>query len=206
MTHLIYNLKKLGKTFKLPEELLKKEINHDDVDENNWKDKASEWLPNRNNDVLCTAYCYARYNKCMEEITGFSMEDCLSLPSLGWKHFKSLRAGEDEPIYRYNDKYMRWFVRQSIKGGGVRAFNQYYESSICEDILKIISKELAVKGNINDKIEVYLEYKNKHFKIFEKEYENQFKDYRHQDEVEKKNYINKKLSNLRQQKLIQKIE
>ena len=59
----------------------------------------------------------------MEEITGFGMKDCLSLPGSGWKFFISLRT-EDEPIYTYNDKYRRWFFRQSIKAGRVCAFNQ----------------------------------------------------------------------------------
>ena len=35
MTHLNYSLKKLGKTFKLPKELLKTEMNHDEIDEKN---------------------------------------------------------------------------------------------------------------------------------------------------------------------------
>ena len=43
----------------------------------------------------------------MKEITGFSMKDCLSLPGLGWKYFNSLRTEEDEPIYTYNDKYLK---------------------------------------------------------------------------------------------------
>ena len=124
MTHLNYSLKKLGKTFELPKELLKTEMDHNDIDANNYKDKKDIWLPYVKNDVLCTSYCYARYSKAMEEITGFSMKDCLSLPGLGWKYFNSLRTEEDEPIYTYNDKYMRWFVRQSIKGGRVCAFNQ----------------------------------------------------------------------------------
>ena len=145
MTQLNYSLKKLGKTFKLPKELLKTEMNHDEIDETNGRNKEDEWLPYVKNDVLCTAYSYARYNKCMEELTGFSMKDCLSLPGLGWKSFNSLRSGEDEPIYTYNDKYMRWFVRQSIKGGRVCAFNQYYESKICDDILKIISRKYVLK-------------------------------------------------------------
>ena len=45
LTHLNYLLKKLGKTFKLPKELLKTEINHDEIDENNWREKKDEWLP-----------------------------------------------------------------------------------------------------------------------------------------------------------------
>ena len=106
MIHSNYSLKKLGKTFKLPKELLKTEMNHDEIDENNWKDQKDEWLPYVKNDVLCTGYCYARYCKAMEDITGFSMKDCLSLPGLGRKYFNSLRTEEDEPIYTYNDKYM----------------------------------------------------------------------------------------------------
>ena len=176
MTHLNYSLKKLGKTFKLTKGLLKTEMNHDDIDGDKYKNKKHNWLPYVKNDVLCTAYSYARYIKAMEEITGFSMKDCLSLPRLGWKYFNSLRTEEDEPIYTYNDKYMRWFVRQSIKGGRVCSFNQYYKSKHCDDILKIINKELAVKGCVYDTIEAYMEYKNKHFKIFEKEYESKFDD------------------------------
>ena len=206
MTHLNYSLKKLGKTFKLPEELLKTEMNHNDIDANNWRDKKDEWLPYVKNDVLCTAYSYARYIKAMEEITGFSMKDCLSLPGLGWKYFNSLRTEEDEPIYTYNDKYTRWFVRQSIKGGRVCAFNQYYKSKHCDDILKIINKELVVRGTVYDTIEAYMEYKNKYFKIFEKEYEDQFDDYRDENVEEKEKYINEKLSNLRLHKIIKRIE
>ena len=206
MTHLNYSLKKLGKTFELPKELLKTEIDHNDIDANNYKDKKDIWLPYVKNDVLCTAYSYARYIKAMEEITKFSMKDCLSLPGLGWKYFNSLRTEEDEPIYTYNDKYMRWFVRQSIKGGRVCAFNQYYKSKHCDDILKIINNELAVKGSVYDTIEAYVEYKNKHFKIFEKEYENKFDDYRNEDKDEKERYINEKLSQLPIHQLIKQIK
>ena len=39
MTHINYRLKKLGKTFKLPKKLLKTEMNHDDIDGDNYKEK-----------------------------------------------------------------------------------------------------------------------------------------------------------------------
>ena len=104
----------------------------------------------------------------MEDTTGFSMKDCLSLPGLGWNYFNSLRTEKDEPFYIYNDKYMRWFVSQSIKGGRVWAFHQYYKSNLCDDILKIISEELNVKGNIYDIIEAYLKYKKNTLKFMKK--------------------------------------
>ena len=125
MTHLNYSLKKLGKTFKLQKELLKTEINHDDVDGDNYKVKIDEWLRYVKNDVLCTAFSYARYIKAMEEVIGFSRKDCLSVPGLALKYFNSLRTEEDDPIYTYNDKYMRDFVRKAAYDGRVCAFNQY---------------------------------------------------------------------------------
>ena len=42
-----------------------------------------------------------------------------------------------------------------------------------------------MKGTVYDTIEAYMEYKNKHFKIFEKEYEDQFDDYRDENVEEK---------------------
>ena len=66
MTHLNYSLKKLGRTIKLQKELLKTEMNHDDVCLDTWKDKKSEWLDYVKIEVLCTAFSYARYTKAME--------------------------------------------------------------------------------------------------------------------------------------------
>ena len=106
-------------TFKLQNELLKTEMNHDEVDGNNYKDKKDEWLDNVKQDVLYAAFGYARYCKAMDKITEFSMKDSLSAPWLGWKNFDSWRTEEDEPIHTYNDKYRRYFVRQNMKGGRV---------------------------------------------------------------------------------------
>ena len=155
---------------------------------------------------MCAAFSYARYIKAKEEITGFSMKDCLSLIGLGLKYFNTLRTEEDEPIYTYKDKDMRGFVRQAAYGGRVCSFNQYYKSKSCDDILKVISKDLCVKGNDYDIIEAYMDYKNKHFKIFEKEYEDQFNDYRDENVEDNEKYIYEKLSNLRLHKIIKRIE
>ena len=111
--------------------------------------------------MLCTAFGYARYCKAIEEITGFSVKDSLSAPGLGCKYFNNLRTEEDEPIYTYNDKYLRHFARQSTKGGSVCAFNQYFVSKICGDVLKIISRELKDEANVYHIIEDYMKDKKK---------------------------------------------
>ena len=51
-----------------------------------------------------------------------------------------------------------------------------------------------------------MRYKKKHYEIFEKEYENQFNDYRHENGEDKENYNNKKLGDLRLHKLLKQIE
>ena len=84
MTHLNFALKKLGKTFKLQKELLKKERNHDEITADNWRNKKDEWVDHVEKDVLCTVFSYARYSRTMEEITLFGLKDCLSLLGLGW--------------------------------------------------------------------------------------------------------------------------
>ena len=52
---------------------------------------------------------------------------------------------------------------------------------------------MKFKGTVYDKIEAYMKYKNEHFKILEKEYENQFSDYRNENIEEKEKYINEKI-------------
>ena len=100
---------------------------------------------------------------------------------------------------------MRWFVRQSNKEGRVNALNQYYKSKICDDILKIISKELKVEGNVYDIIEGYMNYKKKHLKNVKEEYESKFDDYRDIDGEEMEKFINKKLGELTIRLLLQRL-
>ena len=65
---------------------------------------------------------------------------------------------------------------------------------------------MCVKGNTYEIFEEYLKYKKKHCEIFEKEYEDQFDDYRDEDEEGEQKYINEKLGNLRLPKLLKRIE
>ena len=40
---------------------------------------------------------------------------------------------------------------------------------ICDDVLKIVSEELVLKDNFYESFEAYMDYKNTHLEIFEKE-------------------------------------
>ena len=160
--HINQSLRKIGKSYKLQENLLKQDLEHDEIYEDTWEEKENEWLPYVKNDVLSTAFCYARYTMGMEELTEFGMKNSLTLPSLANKYFNSLRDENDEPIYTYTDPFMRNFVRKAIKGGRCNAFNQHYKSEISDEVFNIISKELNVDdGNICDILEKYFEFLKK---------------------------------------------
>ena len=133
----------------------------------------------------------------MEKLTRFGMKNSLTLPSLANKDFNSLRDESDEPVYTYNDEFLRHFVRKSIKGGRCSALNQYYKSNISQEVFNIISEELNVNGkdNVCEIINKYFEYANEQRKIIEDEYDSKFNDYRDNDEEERTEHINNQTYN-----------
>ena len=201
------SLENIGKSYKLQPCLLKQELEHDEIFEDNWEEKENQWLPYLKNDILTTAFSYARYSEGMEKLKGFGMKNSLTLPSLANKYFNSLRYESDEPIYSYNDEIMRHFVRQSIKGGRCSALNQYYKSNISQEVFNIISKELKVNANDNacEIIDKYFEYTNEQRKMIEDEYESRFKEYRDNGEEKRIEHINKELNKLIIHKKLQKL-
>ena len=56
LTHLKYSFKMLGKTFNLQNEILKTEMNHDEVYVDTWKDKKNVCFDFVKNDVLRTFF------------------------------------------------------------------------------------------------------------------------------------------------------
>ena len=204
--HINQKLRKIGESYKLQESLLKKELEHDEINEDTWEEKENEWLPYAKNDVLSTAFCYARYTMGMEELTEFGTKNSLTLPSLANKNFNSSRDENDELIYTYTDPFMRNFVRKAIKGGRCNAFNQHYKSEISDEVFNIISKELNVNGNICDLLEKYFKFLNKYEKEYEKEFDSKYNGYRDNDEKEKEKYVNRKLNMLPIHKELSKLD
>ena len=76
----------------------------------------------------------------MEEKTNFGLKNNLTLPSVAEKFFNSLRDENDEPVYTYSDPLLSKFVRNSIKSGRGAALNQYYKSTISDEVFNFISR------------------------------------------------------------------
>ena len=135
-SHIKGSLEKIGKEYGLQPELLKGEMDHSLINKNNFAELRHIWEPYLISDVLCLAFIYARHSMEMQKMTGFGIKDCLTEASLGWKCFGAYNKNRE--FYTFNDKYVRDFIRKSIKGGRVGAFNRYFESNQCEEILNTI--------------------------------------------------------------------
>ena len=184
-------MQKIGESYKLQESLLKEELEHVEIYEDICKERENEWLSYVKDDVLSTAFCYARYTMGMEELTGFGMKNSLTLPSLSNKYFNSLRDENDEPIYIFTVPFMRNFVRKAIKGGRCNAFKQHYKSEISDEVFNSILKELNVSGNVCEILEKYFQLLNKYEKQYTKEFDSKYDVYRNFDQKEKERYVKK---------------
>ena len=91
---------------------------------------------------------------------------------------------------------MQYFVRQSIKGGRCAALNQYYKSTISDEVFNNIPKELDLNGNICEILDKYFEYENKHRKTIENEYVSKFEVFRDVNQDWKSKHVSDKLSEL----------
>ena len=76
----------------------------------------------------------------MEDLTILGMDYSETLRSLAKKCFSSSTDENDEPIYTYNEEYMRFFVRQSFNGGKCGSFTQYFKSIILDDVFNFFSR------------------------------------------------------------------
>ena len=132
----------------------------------------------------------------MKELRGFGMKNSLALPSLAIKYFNSLRDENVAPIYTYNEFFVRYFVRESKKGGRCSALNQYYKSKISDEVFNNFSKELNINGNVCEMLEKHFEYTNKHRKLVESD----------NDKEVRTKHITKELNKLPIHKKLQKLD
>ena len=203
-SHIKGSLEKIGREYGLQPELLKGEIEHSIINKNNFAKLRHIWEPYLISVVLCLAFIYARHSMEMQKKSGFGIKDCLTEASLGWKCFGIYN--KDREFYTFNDKYVRDFIRKSIKGGRVGAFNRYFESNQFNEIMSTIKKHLKINDNeISNIIDKYLNYINTKRNKFILEFENDEKDYRKINKKELDNFLNKKLGDLEISKELQKI-
>ena len=203
-SHIKGSLEKIGREYGLQPELLKGEIEHSVFNKNNFAKLIHIWEPYLLSDVLCLAFIYARHSMEMQKMSGFGIKDCLTETSLGWICFGKYNRNRE--LYTFNDKYVRDFIRKSIKGGRCGSYIRYFESKQFDEIMSTIKKHLKINDNeISNIVDEYLKYINNKRKEYKLEFENNEKDYRKIIKKELDDFIDKKLGELEISKELQKI-
>ena len=88
----------------------------------NYADLKQIWEPYFRLEVFCLAFIYARLSMGVKKMSGFGIKDFLAEASLGRRCFGTYNKNRE--FYTFNNKYYKDFIRISIKGGRVAAFNR----------------------------------------------------------------------------------
>ena len=95
------------------------------------------------------------------------------------------------------------FVRQRIN---CNSFDQHYKSKISVFIFKILSKEIDINGNKCEILDKCFGFVNKYEKMYAKEFESKYDDYRDINQKEKTDFNNNKHNMLANHKQMSKID
>lgn len=153
MQHVNTKLSSWGISFNIPENLRKMDFNIADITKDNYEEKIDEWLPYLKNDVLSLACCTMLYNEMMESLSGLNIQTSLSLPGLTYKAWMNKMNTKKEKIYASKDKYTRYFIRKSVKGGRVSANIRKFDKS--KEIVDILNNYLEPSKDVHELVNKY---------------------------------------------------
>ncbi|ESO90900.1 hypothetical protein LOTGIDRAFT_163788 [Lottia gigantea] len=127
-----------GKSSNLPMNLRKiEDVNIAKYTKDNWESLRHEWEPYAKRDTLYLRACLIKYNQAMKKTVFQNVSNNLTAPSLslkGWYYYDKEMVEEEwyestrmvpkhtekqnvEKVYSHTHPFIRYFIRQSIKGG-----------------------------------------------------------------------------------------
>ncbi|ESO90495.1 hypothetical protein LOTGIDRAFT_164078 [Lottia gigantea] len=145
----------------------------------NWESLRHEWEPYAKRDTLCLGACLIKYNQAMKETVFQNVSNNLTAPSLslkGWYYLyhydkemveeewyettrmvpKHIEKEKIEKVYSHTHPFIRYFIRQSIKGGRVSANRKSFETNKMDEICTILKEYL--ESDTEGIIDLFKEY------------------------------------------------
>ena len=193
--HIAGELRKIEKEYNVQPELLKSNMEHNQVNIHNYKDLEHIWKPYLKLDILGLASLIAKHGNDIQSITKVSFKNSLTESSLAWSTFGKYLG--DKTFYTPKNKYVRDFIHKTVHGGRVFALKRKYESDIFPEIVNILRKHLKSHTlPISDLFEEYYKRIDILTKQYTEQYDKHYADYRDINKADKEKYINNKLSKL----------
>ena len=138
--HIKASLERIGLDYKLPRNIRKLSLDHENMTKDNYREKQHEWEPYLKNDVGSLAAIVWLYSKNMVELVGQHMSNNISVAGLAYKGWLNYTRQNNIMIFSHTNKFVRWFIRNSIYGGRVGAFRNKFISPILPNINFILQK------------------------------------------------------------------
>src|SRR5438093_2556797 len=159
LQHLKASLKNLCESYKLARNLRKTEVDHDTITLENYAAKRDEWEPYLKYDVISLGCVILKYSKTMIDLVGQNMSSCISSPSLTLKGWYKRHIDDGNKVHTHADKYIRWFIRQTVYGGRVFATRKQFVSQLWTNILELLKQSYTPhKGHTEEGIPAMMKW------------------------------------------------
>ncbi|ESO93412.1 hypothetical protein LOTGIDRAFT_161983 [Lottia gigantea] len=153
-----------GNSSNLPMNLRKiADINIAKFTKETWESLRPEWETYAKRDTLCLGACLIKYNQAMKKTVFQNVSHNLTSPSLslkGWYYLyhynkeiveeewyettrmvpKHTQKENVQKVYSHTHPFIRYFIRQSIKGGRVSANRKSFETDKMNEICAILKE------------------------------------------------------------------
>ena len=147
--HVKNSLLNWGEKFKIPCNLRKTELEHNDITKDNYLEKQSEWEPYLRRDISALTSCIIKYNNVMEKSVGENMTQNLISPTLTFNGWLRDLKHQNISLHTHTNKYVCSYIRRAVKGGRVSANIRKFESDKLLIIIKILQEELNIPNETN---------------------------------------------------------
>ena len=205
--HISGSLRKIQKEYDIQPQLLKGELDHNDITLSNYKEREQFWKPNLVDDMLGLGAVAARHANKIQKLTGVSFKNSLTESSLAWSTLGYYIKQSGKTFYTpKKNKFVRDFIHKTVHCGRVVALNRKFVSSSFNQIITILEKFIGKEQEMSTLFNKYLNQINKVKKHFTKKYESKFTDYRQMRTKNLDNYVSKILASLPLSKELNKID
>ena len=194
--HISGSLRKIQKESGIEPQLLKGEMDHNDITLSNYREREKFWKPYLIDDVLGLAAVVAKHGNKIQKITGVLFKNSLTESSLAWSTLGNYIKQLGKIFYTPKNKHIRDFIHKTVHGGRVVALNRKFVSSSVNQIVDILEKHLGEELELSTLLNKYFRQINKVKEFYVKKYESKFNDYRKLNTKDLDKYVNRKLASL----------
>ena len=194
--HISGSLKSIQKEKNIQPDLMKVEINHDLINITIYKDYENLWRPYLIDDVLRLACVSAKQGNSFQKIIGVSYKNSLMEAALGGSCLVRSLKEDNRILYTPENKYVRDFIKKTVHGSRVLAFNKKIVSKLFKDVVNVLEKCYGEDLEVSVLFDKYFEHINTIENYYKEKDEARFTEYRQINTRKVEEHIERKIARI----------